>query len=372
MRLAIVLSHINKSTQWSCLSQEYKKIGLNHYFIILNEYPTLLEKDLLEIGIPVYFFKTKNKFSLFLVFLKVLIIFIKHRPNIVHTSLPYGNFIGQLAALTVFVKKRITTCENASWAHDYKNFTQTIIDKFTFKTSKKIIATCETSKNYLIESWNIKSQKIEILNQALNPDDYQNISLDKIKEFRLSHGIEEKNFVIGVVARFELWKGHKYIIDAVQILKSKIPNLKVIIVGSKGQDYDTIMELINQMKLNNIISHLGFIENLPLFFKTISIHIHVPVNEHVETFGLNIIEGMMAECPQILTKSGIASTTAKNHYNCLLVDYCNHQQISEAVLLYFNNPELRKRLAHNAKKDAIDFFNMDRKVEKSLKIYNSL
>ena len=80
----------------------------------------------------------------------------------------------------------------------------------------------------------------------------------------------------------------------------------------------------------------------------------------------------MAECPQILTKSGIATTTAKNQYNCLLVDYCNHQQISEAILLYFNDIELRKRLAYNAKQDAVHFFNMERKVEESLKIYNSL
>lgn len=372
MIIAVILSHINKSTQWSCLSKEFKKNGVEHYFIILNDYETLLEKDLKEIGTPVYFFKTDGKFPLIVNFFKVLRVLIKQRPTIIHTSLPYGNLIGQSAALATFISRRVTTCENTSWAHDFKSIKQKIIDRFTFMASRKIIATCETGKNYLISSWNINPGKIEILNQALDPRDYENIPTDRVSKFKSDQGITDNDFVIGVVARFEFWKGHRYIIEAIDILKSKIPGLRVMIVGSKGQDYEDIMKLVEQKELGGIIRYLGFIENLPLFFRSINIHIHVPINEYVETFGLNIIEGMMAECPQILTKSGIAVTTAEHNHNCLLVNYCDSKQIAEAILLYYKDTALRKRLSHNAKKDAVHFFNLNRKFECSMQIYNSL
>ena len=372
MTIAVILSHINKSTQWSWLSREYKKNGVKHYFIILNEHETLLEKDLIQIGTPVYFFKTAGKFSLLVNFFKVIRVLIAHRPDIVHTSLPYGNLIGQSAAMATCISKRITTCENTSWAHDFQNTKQKIIDRFTFMVSRKIIATCETSKSYLVRAWHIKPDKIEVLNQAMDPADYENISEGNIREFQSQHGITQNDFVIGVVARFEFWKGHKYIIEAVDAIKSKIPGLRVVIVGSKGKDYEDIMKLIEQKGLGNTIHYLGFIDNLPLFFKSIDIHIHVPINEYVETFGLNIIEGMMADCPQILTKSGIAATTAKHNQNCLVVNYCDPAQIVDAISLYYSDPILRKRLSENARQDAAYFFSLRRKFEHSMQIYNSL
>ncbi|KHE90863.1 MAG: putative glycosyltransferase [Candidatus Scalindua brodae] len=46
-----------------------------------------------------------------------------------------------------------------------------------------------------------------------------------------SLGVDEGKDLIGVVANFHLWKGHRYLIDAVKDILNKHPNLHFVLVG---------------------------------------------------------------------------------------------------------------------------------------------
>ena len=372
MKVAYVLSHINKSLQWLWFSEELKARNFPHFFIIIDKGLPILVGDLQNIGVPVYCLKHKHFFSYFINLYKIIKIFKSENPDIVHTSLPTGNFLGQLAAFICGIKKRITTCENASWPHDFNSNKQLIIDRITYWSATKIISTCESAYEYLATTWKINHQKLSIIYQGLKINELEIISEEKIKNLRAQLGINDHDFILGMVARFEFWKGHSYVLDAMKKVIEKYPEIKLYIFGGKGAEYEKIKNKIEKMGLDNHVFYKGFVSDPLTLYKIFDVHIHVPINKFVETFGINIVEGMISECPQMLTKSGIAFTTAVNMENCIVVDYCNSDQIADAIIKLKNDLLLRKKLAQNAKADALFLFNHDRKVNTIMKLYQSL
>ena len=76
--------------------------------------------------------------------------------------------------------------------------------------------------------------------------------------------------------------------------------------------------------------------------------IHVPINETVESYGLVYVEAFASGLPTIITKSGVANEIAQDSSNCVVVDYCNSDQIFSALVLLFSSQDLRKRLGIKA------------------------
>lgn len=372
MRIAFITSHINKSSQWKWFSEDLKNRGVFHLHIIINPVYPQLADDLKKLNVPCFFLTQKNIFTLALNLFKTIYILIRYRITIVHTELPYGNLIGQLAAFFCRIKLRITTTENTSWAFDFNNRKQLFIDRLTYKLGKRIIALTDISKEYIHQNFHQPTEKITTIWHTLKTSEYSVNDENKIQQLKKELNINSADFIVGMVARFEGWKGHSYVVEAISKLINKYPQIKLHIVGGKGESYDAVMSQIKKLNLEHAVFIHNFISDNITLYKTFDIHVHVPVNEMAETFGITVIEGMISGCPQILTKSGISIYTAADKKNCLVVDYCSSEQIANSIEWMLNNPEKKKELGLQAQADARAKFSYQNKTESHLKIYNQL
>ena len=100
-----------------------------------------------------------------------------------------------------------------------------------------------------------------------------------------------------MVARFEFWKGHIYAVEAMQNLVKEFPNVRLYIFGSKGEHYEKVMKIIKELKLEEYIIYKGFVKDNIVLYKIFDVHLHIPVKLQSETFGINIVEGMISGCP---------------------------------------------------------------------------
>jgi glycosyltransferase involved in cell wall biosynthesis len=175
-----------------------------------------------------------------------------------------------------------------------------------------------------------------------------------------------------MVARFEYWKGHRYAVEALHQLSAEFPQVKLHIIGGKGESFAEVMSLVEQYGLQQKVYHHEYVADNKALYHLFDVHLHVPINPLCETFGITIIEGMISARPQVLTLSGISVQTADNEKNCLVVDYCSATAIYEALKKIILDPELGKRLGVQAKLDAIRMFNYSDKVEQHLDMYADL
>ena len=378
MNIAFFTSHIHKSLQWEWLSKGLKDSGEFDIFIHIIFYdsnmkePPFLIFDLEKNNIKVYPIELTTKWSYILAIIKCLKILKENKINIVHTSLPHGNLFGLLSAFFSGIKLRVNTCENSSWAFDHKSIKQKIIDKIAFSLSLKTIAGSENSKEFLLNKWKLKEKNLETIYHGLEEKDYENISEDRIKSLKSSLKIGENEFVIGMISRLELWKGHDFAIHAMAKLKEKHPNIKLYIFGSSGKDKETILSLIKLLDLEDTVFYKGFIADSVTLFKLFDIHLHIPINKYVENCGISIIEGMISKKAQILTKSGYAFQSAVHLKNCYVVDYCNSEQVALGIETLYQDESLRNALAESAHLTAISEYSNKVKVDKHIKLYKSL
>jgi hypothetical protein len=146
MTVLYCLSHIKKSLQWQWFAESMKDSGIKQIYVIIdnnNNVPNYFFQDLKDMGLDVFLLPHRNTWSHLRNIRKVISLIRKHEVDIVHTSLPFGNIVGQMAAKLSGTKHRITTCENASWAHDFGHKKQERIDKLTFRLAKKVIAVAD-------------------------------------------------------------------------------------------------------------------------------------------------------------------------------------------------------------------------------------
>lgn len=377
MNILYALSHINKSTQWLWFAEEMKNRGVTQSYIIIDDgilKSSCLYNDLLKLGINCHFLPYRYKVTHLYNVVKTISNIRNFRPDIIHTSLPYGNAVGQMAAMLTGVRNTVTTCENASWAHDFKNKRQELIDKFTYKFAQNVIATSDAAKEYLQENFNIAEEKLKLLYHGLKESDYETISPERIQRLKTELCVNEDDVVIGVVARYEFWKGHEFINKAAAILKQKNKHrrLKFLVFGAKGSYYDAAMKQISDLGVGDIVQYKGFVDDPVALFRLFDIHLHVPINKYVENGGINIIEGMISGIPQILTKSGYAWQSAEHMKNSYVVNYEDAEGIADAIEFLRGNKEVAQKLAQTAKADAIKTYGLKTKVDKHLALYQEM
>lgn len=376
MTILYCLSHINKSLQWQWFAEEMQNRGVKQIYLIVDKPGTKKNHfydDLQQMGVESYVIFKDSSLSHIRNIGKAISLIRRNKINIVHTSLPFGNLTGLPAALVSGVSARITTCENASWAHDFGHRKQERVDKLTYKIAKKVIAVADSANEYLKEHYHLTDKKMLSIYHGLKESEYENISAERVNRLKEQFNIHPEDFVVGVVARYEFWKGHEFINKAAAILKQRgLSGIKILVWGSKGSYYETAMQQIKELGVEDIVMYKGYCDDPVALFRVFDVHLHVPINKYVENCGINIIEGMISACPQILTKSGYAWQSAVHLQNAWVVDYENAEAIADAIVSLKENPELAKKIGEQAKKDALATYGLKIKADKHIELYNSL
>jgi glycosyltransferase involved in cell wall biosynthesis len=240
--------------------------------------------------------------------------------------------------------------------------------------AKKVIAVADSAKEYLKKNYNLTDEKLLTIYHGLKESEYNNVSVERVRKIKDKLSIDENDFIVGVVSRYEFWKGHEFINKAAAVLKERNQhqNIKILIFGSKGSYYDTAMQQISELGVEDVVVSKGYINDPVALFKVFDVHLHVPVNKYVENCGINIIEGMISERPQILTKSGYAWQSAEHMKNAYVVDYQNADAIADGILFMKDNYDKARQLAAQAHVDALKDYSLKAKADKHIALYNDM
>ncbi len=373
IKVAFIISHTNHSLQWEWFLDELNKY-VDIFFIILTH-----ENDLNKITLynnlkiahyQVKLIKVSNFFSYLYTITALVFFLLKNKIDIVQTEMPHGNLLGLFAAF-ICGRKRVMTASNVTWFKDFNSKKQYLIDKFSYTIAHKIICQTQTSADIIIKEFNLPKNKIKVIHHAIKPDEYLNVSHEEVQRLKEKYNIRKDDFVLGMIARLEHWKGHLYAIKAMKNVVEEYPFAKLLIFG-EGPEKQKLQELINQLNLNQKVFLCGFEKNILPLYLLFDIQIHVPIDPFCETFGITIIDGMMMKRPFILTRSGIAHDIAQHQYNAWLVNFKDDKSIANAVKYLIEHPELRIKLGENAQKTVLTYFSLSEKVNRHLELYQQL
>lgn len=189
------------------------------------------------------------------------------------------------------------------------------------------------------------------------------------KMTRKELGLDAENLIV-CISRLEPKNGTEDLVKAAEILKEKISNFKIVIIGS-GSQKRKLEKLREELGLGDGVVFLDDIPHgaIPKYLASADIFIRPSL---AEGFGIVFIEAMACEVPVIGTSVGGIVDFIKNGETGLFCEPANPQSIAEKIEILLRNQGLRNKLVKNAKQMVFDVYNWDKISEKIKKVYNSV
>ncbi|MDP3066626.1 MAG: glycosyltransferase family 4 protein [Methanobacteriaceae archaeon] len=145
-------------------------------------------------------------------------------------------------------------------------------------------------------------------------------------------------FFLSVLDEFHHYKGLDYLLEALQIVKKKIPPIKLI-VGGKGNLINYYQEQVNSMGLENNVEFHGFIpdEKLPDYYNQCDVFVLPSISSAQEGFGIVALEALACAKPVISTKIvGIAQDLEETGSG-IIVTPKDSQSLADAIINVLNS-----------------------------------
>lgn len=173
------------------------------------------------------------------------------------------------------------------------------------------------------------------------------------------------------VGRLVPRKGFDKVIEALPEVLKQIPNLVYIIIGN-GPDRNRLEKLAEDLKVigNLIIAEDIPNSNLPAFYDLANIFIMPArqIGEDIEGFGIVYLEANLFGKPVIAGKSGGVEDAVINNQTGILVNPESVQEISQAILKLFANPDLANKLGVQGKERVLSEFQWPIQIKKVINL----
>ena len=354
---------------------------LKHLLLIDNEskYTVLINKSLRE-DHPVLQLQQSNLFKKMVKIPEVsleqqfLIPFrlLQERPDVYH----YPNFDVPVVHpfKTVFTIHDLTYMKYKNYyvrARRVKNYYTKHIIQYGAKRAKKIIVCSKSTKNDLLEMFDIPEDKIEVIYLALDEKffEYGRNNSGSTPSQSVQKFIKGNRYFLFIGQR-RPHKNIERIIQAYAAFKEKYSGhaLKLIIGGSAYSNYEGPEKTVAALNLGNDVHFIGYVKETEI----------APLYKHAECFlfpslyegfGLPILESMALQTPVIT--SNISSMPEIAARAAVTVDPYSVEDIARAMTDVVKNKALKRNLQCEGLKRVADF-SWQQAAERILHVYENI
>lgn len=222
-------------------------------------------------------------------------------------------------------------------------------------------------EDYELTKKEFKPRVEHIYGVGVDPKRYQPCSENERIKMRRKEGLSPNDFVISCTKELMFDNNQKTIISAVNMVRDKIPNIKLLLAGN-GPDEEKLKNQINNLHLNDIVSMLGYRTDLETVIPAVDVVVSCSYREGMP---LNIIEAMLCEKPIIASHNRGHDELIEDEKTGFLIDALNANQLAEKILYLYNNPSKAEQFGKNAYKKA-QKYTVDSVTEQMVSIINRI
>lgn len=162
---------------------------------------------------------------------------------------------------------------------------------------------------------------------------------------RVQWGLEENDFVLGILARVEPYKGHMDIVDAAKTLAQQGRKFKILVAGT-GTFEPEVRARVEELGLSDHIKFLGFLTDVRGFLSVLDVQLNASYG--TETSSLSILEGMSMGLTAILSDYGGNPCLVTHGDNGLLFSTRNSGELAERIAQVMDDRALLEKLSVRA------------------------
>lgn len=227
-------------------------------------------------------------------------------------------------------------------------------EKVLYRITDRIIACSKMVAEDYRCRYGDKGKKIKVL--------YNSVLLNEQKDKNYS-----STFRIGCVASLNVYKGHKYLLEALNLIVSKYDKpLSLNLVGT-GKEESALKNLTKQLNLEDKVVFHGEVENVYELISSFDVVV-LPSSER-EGLGLSLLEAMACGKPVIGTRLGGIPEVIDDGENGFVVEPADSQALADALFKLASNKDLCIKMGKNSIKKIASRFSLIGMIDELENIY---
>lgn len=292
-----------------------------------------------------------------------------HDYKLIHCHTPMGGVITRLAAIRAR-KKGTKILYTAHGFHFFKGaplinwLFYYPVEKWLSKYTDCLITINEEDYGYA-KSKGFKSKEIRLIDGVgVDLHKFNPIMTQDKKALREKYGYRQDDFILIYVGELIFRKHQDYLFNIVNMMKNKIPLLKLLLVGN-GALKRNYMETIKKTNLDQYVLFLDYRKDIPDLMALSDVAVS---SSRQEGLPVNIMEAMATGLPLVVSNCRGNRDLVHHEVNGFVVDPDKPEEFSSGIEQLFGSEKLRKKFGANSLK-VIERYSLSVVLREMGKIY---
>ena len=230
----------------------------------------------------------------------------------------------------------------------------------------RVICVSSAVESYIKKHYDVDKDKIEVIPRGVDLDIFNpnNIDIKFIDEFKERYELEDR-YIVTSVGRITQLKDLETFIDAISLVKNRIPNVLGLIVGGVREDkegyFNLLKEKIEKLNLQKYITFTGSQSRVEQIYALSDVV--VSSSKKPESFGRSVAEAIAMNRPVIATNHGGVLDIVIDGKNGYFYSVGSSKELSQKI-------EDAKNLRFDGYSYIENNFSLNNMIEKTLEVYN--
>ena len=302
---------------------------------------------------------------------KMASLFDKYQVDVVHAHQCTPYFY---AAAARWTRKNppILLTEHGRFFPDVVSWKRRLINRFFWRESDILTAVGRAVADALAEKEGFPRDKIQVIYNGVNPDDFDNLKSadenDTRESVRREFGIADDAFVLIQVARLDSIKDHATALNTINVLRNDFPDVRLIIVGD-GPERGVIEQKIQEDNLSHQVVLTGARQDISRLIKGADLFLLTSLSEGIP---VTFLEAMAARLPIVSTNAGGCREVVEHQKTGYLEPIQDPVSLAAAVKALIINKSLRIKFGENGRLRCEEFFTQRAMHDAYRKLYESI
>jgi glycosyltransferase involved in cell wall biosynthesis len=232
-----------------------------------------------------------------------------------------------------------------------------------------VVAVSEVIRRNVIDTCPVDADRVVTLFDGVDLERFDPRRVHQMT-FRKELGLREDDIVIGMAGRFSPGKGHEEFIDAAEMIHSRSPEIKFVVVGepSRGEDEygKSIYERGKTLAEKGVMIFTGFRTDIPEVMAGLDI---LAFPSHAEAFGDVLIEAMAMKVPIVSTNCDGVIEIVVDGETGIQVPPRDAHALSDALLHLVQDEQLRRSLGEAGRRRVEQVFDLKQRTDTLERLY---
>jgi glycosyltransferase involved in cell wall biosynthesis len=336
---------------------------------------SLEEKGIRHIVVPMT--RAFAPLSDFVALVRLYRIMRRERFTIVHTHTPKGGLLGQYAALAAGVPLRLHTIHGLYLPEGVTPLVRrmfVLLERTIMAFSHHNFSQNAEDVDIAVREGICDPDRIELILNGIDLTEFDpsHFAPAQRRALRASLGLDDRHFVVGIVARLVRKKGYIDVLDAARLMRDRAPNVRFLCIGPiEPEKNDAVSPAAAKERgVDDIVHFLGHRADIPELLSIMDAF--TLASHHLEGFPRAAMEAAAMGVPSVVTDVKGCRDAVEHDRTGYLVPPRNARALADALLALVENPEARVRFGEAGRAKALAEFDERVVFDRIVKRYAAL